>query len=52
MLIEQKVYELPSENTHQLEIVAIGEKKIIETSYGSKEKFGIKIKVSDEKSTK
>jgi hypothetical protein len=49
MIIEQKVYELPSEDTHRLEVVEIGEMKKIETSYGTKDKFGIKIKVLDEK---
>jgi hypothetical protein len=52
MLIEQKVYELPSENQHTLEIVKIGDLQTIETSYGPKEKFAIKIKVLGEKSTK
>lgn len=52
MIIEEKIYELPSEDQHRLEVVEIGEMKKIETSYGVKEKFGIKIKVLDEKSSK
>src|SRR5258708_4219402 len=52
MIIEEKVYELPSEDQHRLEVVEIGEMKKIETSYGVKDKFAIKIKVLDEKSSK
>lgn len=52
MIIEEKVYELPSEDQHRFEIVEIGEMKQIQTSYGVKDKFAIKIKVSDEKSSK
>jgi len=52
MIIEEKIYELPSEDQHRLEVVEIGELKKYETSYGVKEKFTIKIKVSDEKSSK
>ena len=52
MIIEEKIYELPSEDQHRLEVVEIGEMKQIETSYGVKDKFAIKIKVLDEKSSK
>lgn len=52
MIIQEKIYELPSEDQHRLEIVEIGEIKQIETSYGVKDKFAIKIKVLDEKSSK
>ncbi len=52
MIIAEKVYELPSEDQHKLEVVEIGEMKQIETSYGVKDKFGIKIKVLDEKDSK
>ncbi len=51
MIIEEKIYELPSEDQHRLEVVEIGEMKKIETSYGVKDKFAIKIKVLDEKSS-
>lgn len=51
MIIEEKVYELPSEDSHRLEVVEIGELKKYETQYGTKEKFTIKIKVLDQKST-
>lgn len=51
MIIEQKVYELPSEDSHKLEIVEIGELKEYTTSYGTKNKFTIKIKVMDQKSS-
>jgi hypothetical protein len=49
MIIEEKVYELPEKGQHKLEIVEIGAMKQIETSYGVKDKFGIKIKVLDQK---
>ncbi len=52
MIIAEKIYELPSEDQHKLEVVEIGEMKQIETSYGVKDKFGIKIKVLDEKDSK
>ena len=52
MIIEEKVYELPSEDSHKLEIVGIGELKKVETSFGTKEKFAIKIRVMDEKDSK
>jgi len=52
MIIEEKVYELPSEDSHRLEIVEIGEIKKYETAFGTKDKFTIKIKVMDEKSSK
>ena len=52
MIIEQKVYELPSEDQHKLEIVEIGELKTFETQYGEKQKFAIKILVSDQKAEK
>ena len=51
MIIEEKVYELPTEDSHRLEVVEIGEIKKYETSYGVKDKFTIKIKVLDEKSS-
>ena len=49
MIIEEKVYELPSEDSHRLEVVEIGEMKKYETAFGTKDKFTIKIKVLDEK---
>jgi len=49
MIIEEKVYELPSEDQHKLQIVEIGEMKIFKTTYGEKEKFSIKVKVLDQK---
>ena len=52
MLIEEKIYELPSEDQHKLEIVEIGELKKFETAYGEKEKFAIKIRVLDQKAEK
>ncbi len=52
MIIEEKVFELPSEDQHKLEIVEIGEMKKFETAYGEKEKFAIKIKVLDQKAEK
>jgi len=50
--VEEKVYELPSEDSHRLEVVKIGELKTIQTSYGPKEKFSITIKVLDEVDSK
>jgi len=52
MIIEQKVYELPSEDQHKLQIVEIGELKKFETQFGTKEKFAIKILVTDQKAEK
>jgi hypothetical protein len=52
MIIEEKVFELPSEDQHKLEIVEIGEMKKFETAYGEKEKFAIKIRVLDQKAEK
>jgi len=52
MIIEEKVYELPSEDQHKLQIVEIGEMKKFETAYGEKEKFAIKVKVLDQKAEK
>jgi hypothetical protein len=52
MIIEEKVYELPSEDQHKLQIVEIGEMKKFETAYGEKEKFSIKVKVLDQKAEK
>jgi hypothetical protein len=52
VIIEEKVYELPSEDQHRLEVVEIGEMKQIETSYGVKDKFAIKVLVLDEKDSK
>ena len=52
MIIEEKVFELPSEDQHKLEIVEIGEMKKFETAYGEKEKFAIKILVLDQKAEK
>lgn len=51
MIIEKKVFEIPSEDSHKLEIVEIGELKKYETPFGTKEKFTIKMKVLDEKAT-
>jgi hypothetical protein len=52
MIIEEKVFELPSEDQHKLQIVEIGELRTFETAYGEKEKFAIKILVLDQKSEK
>ena len=52
MIIEEKTYELPSEDQHKLQIVEIGEMKKFETAYGEKEKFAIKVKVLDQKAEK
>jgi hypothetical protein len=49
MLIEKKVYELPTEDTHLLKIVEVGELKKIQTKFGVKDKFTIKIEVLDQK---
>jgi hypothetical protein len=51
MIIEERIYELPSEDQHRLEVVEIGEVKKYETAFGTKDKFTIKIKVLDEKSS-
>jgi hypothetical protein len=49
MIIQEKIYEIPSEDNHKLEIIEIGEKKIYDTKFGKQEKFTLKIKVLDQK---
>lgn len=48
-VIEKVVYELPTEDTHKLEIVEVGEPKIYHTKFGDKLKFSVKIRVADQK---
>jgi hypothetical protein len=49
MIIEKKVYELPSDTMHKFEIVEIGELKDYNTARGVVKKFTIKILVTDQK---
>ena len=51
MLIERKVYELPTEDQHALKVIEIGEMKKVQTKFGVKDKFTVKIEVLDQKST-
>lgn len=50
MLIERKQYELPTEDVHQLKVVEIGELKKVQTKFGIKDKFTVKVEVLDQKS--
>lgn len=52
MKIEKKVYELPTEDIHSLKIVEIGELKKVQTQFGVKDKFTVKIEVLDQKDSK
>jgi hypothetical protein len=49
MLIERKVFELPTEDQHSLKVIEIGEMKKVQTKFGVKDKFTIKIEVLDQK---
>jgi hypothetical protein len=49
MLIERKVFELPTEDVHQLKVVEIGELKDVVTKFGTKKKFTIKFEVLDQR---
>jgi hypothetical protein len=50
MLIERKVFELPTEDVHQLKVIEIGEMKKVTTKFGVKDKFTVKFEVLDQKS--
>ena|ERR1035437_2508313 len=50
MIIQEKVFELPTEEQHSLTIVEVKDLGVVETAFGSKEKLSIKIEVSDQKS--
>ena len=49
MIIQEKVYELPTEDTHSLTIVEYKDLGVVETLYGKKEKVSLKIEVTDQK---
>jgi hypothetical protein len=49
MIIQDKVYELPTEEAHSLTIVEYKDLGEVETNFGTKEKVSIKIEVSDQK---
>lgn len=51
MKIERKKYELPTEDIHSLKVIEIGEVKKVQTKFGPKDKFTVKIEVLDQKST-
>ena len=50
VIIEEKVYELPTEEEHSLVIVEGKDLGVVTTNYGDKKKGSIKIDVSDQKS--
>lgn len=50
MLIERKVFELPTEEQHNLKVIEIGELKKVQTKFGVKDKFTVKFEVLDQKS--
>jgi hypothetical protein len=49
LIIEEKVYELPTEEEHALTIVEVTDLGAVETNFGTKEKISIKIDVTDQK---
>ena len=49
MLIERKVYELPTVAQHNLKVIEIGEMKKVQTKFGLKDKFTVKFEVCDQK---
>jgi hypothetical protein len=49
MIIQEKVYELPTEETHSLTIIEYKDLGVVETLYGKKEKVSLKIEVTDQK---
>ena len=51
MLIEKKKFELPTEDIHSLKVIEIGEIKKVQTKFGIKDKFTVKIEVIDQKAT-
>jgi hypothetical protein len=51
MKIERKKFEVPTEDIHSLKVVEIGEIKEVQTPYGPKDKFNVKIEVLDQKAT-
>lgn len=50
MIIQEKVYELPTEEAHSLTIVEYKDLGVVETNFGNKEKISIKVEVTDQKS--
>ena len=52
MIIEEKVYELPTEEEHALTIVEVRDLGPVETNFGTKDKISIKIDVTDAKTEK
>jgi hypothetical protein len=52
MIIEEKVYELPTEEAHNLTIAEYKDLGAVETNFGTKEKVSIKIEVTDQKTEK
>lgn len=49
MIIEEKVYELPTEEQHSLVVVEIKDLGVVATKFGDKEKISIKVEVVDQK---
>ena len=49
MIIQEKVYELPTEEQHSLTIVEYKDLGVVETNFGDKEKVSIKVEVTDQK---
>ena len=52
VIIEEKIYELPTEEEHALTIVEYKDLGAVETQFGTKEKVSIKIDVTDQKTEK
>ena len=51
MIIEEKIFELPTEEEHALVIVEVKDLGVVATNFGDKEKVSIKIDVADQKTT-
>lgn len=51
MIIAEKIFELPTEDTHKLEIVEVRDMGVIATAFGDKEKINIRILVTDQKAS-
>ena len=49
LIIQDKVYELPTEEQHSLTIVEYKDLGVVETNFGDKEKVSIKVEVTDQK---
>ena len=49
MIIEEKVYQLPTADAHNLKVIEVTDLGEVPTSYGLKKKLSIKILVTDEK---